>query len=155
MKKVLFVLLFSFSFVAFSQVKNETIMKEKIGSLTIEYNKKTNLENSNVDYRVYLLFQNQKYRSIVDTKIISFYSQESLDEFIKDLNASYKQMLTKEKVDISWSKNDYRLDLFDFSKSLYLNSVKDTGYTTLSIKQVESLIKNLSRIEFGKDALTK
>jgi hypothetical protein len=156
MKKVLLVLWLLVFYNGFSQVKRENLFKEKIGSVNLEYTKSIDLQSNTQNYYVFLMFQNQKYIQITDTKIISFYDQEKFNEFIKDLKSAYQQMLLKEKVEISWTKADYSLILYDFSKALYLESKKGvSGYTTLNLKQVENLIQSLSKIEIGKDVLLK
>ena len=154
MKKILSICTLLFCIISSGQVKKQTLLKETIGTTNLEYIKSTDIEINKISYLVYLSFQNQKYSSITDFKIIGFYDQESINVLIKDLTGAQKQMLLNEKVSVKWNKSNYNLDLYDFSPNLYLSSTKGvSGYTTLNSKQVGNLISNLSKIDFGKDTL--
>lgn len=154
MKKILLGFLLLVSIMSFGQVKREQIIDEKIGKINFKYIKIINIEKNEVSYLVYLGFQNEKYKSITDTKSIGFFDKESLNEFNKDLNTVKTQMLLKEKVSISWNRSLYNLTLYDFSFALYLENVKGVkGYTTLNVDEVNKLIENISKIDFGKDGL--
>ena len=137
---------------SFGQIKREKLIDERIGNISFVYGKATDIEQNDISYGVYLIFQNIKYKSITDTKIIGFHDKESLNEFIKDLNVVKTQMLLKEKVSIAWSRKLYNLYFYDFSYNLYLENVKGVpGYTTLNINDVDKLIEVLGKIDFGKD----
>lgn len=155
MKKIILgITLLLLTSISFGQVKREKLIDEKIGKISFRYAKSTDLEKNEIIYFVYLGFQNEKYTSITDIKSVSFFDKESLNEFIKDLNAAKTQMLLKQKTDLSWNRKKYNLAFYDFSFDLYLKQATGTeAYTTLDEKTVDKLIEVLMKIDFGKDAL--
>lgn len=142
MKKILFAaIVVVIGLTSNSQEKKIILSQAKVGSVKCEYKKVTDLENSIRGLHVSFVFQNEKYKNITDTKVIVFLVESengpsSVTDFLKDIKAAFKEMDTKQ--DISWDRKDYSLNLYDFSKLLYL--YKDKGYTTLSKKEVEKMI---------------
>jgi len=61
-------------------------------------------------------------------------------DMIQDLKSAIKEM--PNKPDMNWSRKNYELTLYTFSKSLYLKTPKDSlkGYTLLSSKTAQKLI---------------
>ena len=67
---------------------------------------------------------------------------------------AYKQMNTGEKTNIDWTRDKYKLTLYDFSNNLYFAEVKGTGgYTMMSKKNAGELMELVSTIDFGKETL--
>jgi hypothetical protein len=155
MKKVLLGLLLLGSISVNSQIKREKFIdKEAGGNVTLKYQRSVDLDKGDTTYMVYFIFQNAKYTSITDTKIIAFYEKSSIAQLMKDMKSAYKQMITGEKVSIDWNREKYKLNLYDFSNDLYLIEGKGTGgYTMMSKKDVADLMEALSTIDFGMGTL--
>ena len=70
------------------------------------------------------------------------------------MKSAYKQILTGEKVDMDWNREEYKLTLYNFSKNLILTEGKGTGgYTLLSKNNVRDLMELVSTVDFGKETL--
>ena len=64
------------------------------------------------------------------------------------------QVLGSEKTNIDWTRDKYKLTLYDFSNNLYFAEAKGTGgYTMMSKKNVGELMELVSTIDFGKETL--
>jgi hypothetical protein len=156
MKKVLVLGMLLISGLSIAQTKKISIADVTIDKIDVKYIKDVNLSTNESKYYSYLAFQNQEYSSIIDSQIIGFFKQSELDEFITDLKAVEKQMLTKEKVNVNWTKHNYGLDLYDFNSNyVYLRNLRNghNGYTTITLKSLTKIIEKLSTIEIGKDDL--
>lgn len=152
MKKLLFVLVvfLCYSNLITAQKKTVDISKVKIGFLKPSYLKTIDIEAKDTTYYVYIGFQNQKYTTITDTKSVFLTKDIEVKVFIDNLKMAMVEMETKQN--IKWEKELYTLGLFDFSNRLYVfeKPTKGNGYTTISKKEVEELIKWLESFEFGK-----
>jgi len=151
MKKISFILIaLLFANFFYAQKKRVTISESKIGGLSNSYTKSINLETKDTIYSVFSGFQNEEYKTITDIKYIAFSNNENLKEFIKDLKNALIEM--ESKVSISWKREYYKLDLYDFSNELYLQEApkKGKGYTLLTKNQVSEYIVWLETIDFGK-----
>jgi hypothetical protein len=151
MKKISFILIaLLFTNFFYAQKKRVTISESKIGGLSNSYTKSINLETKDTIYSVFSVFQNEEYKTITDIKYIAFSNNENLQEFIKDLKNVLIEM--ESKVSISWKREYYKLDLYDFSNELYLQEApkKGKGYTLLTKNQVSEYIVWLETIDFGK-----
>jgi hypothetical protein len=151
MKKISFILIaLLFANFFYAQKKRVTISESKIGGLSNSYTKSINLETKDTIYSVFSGFQNEEYKTITDIKYIAFSNNENLQEFIKDLKNVLIEM--ESKVSISWKREYYKLDLYDFSNELYLQEApkKGKGYTLLTKNQVSEYIVWLETIDFGK-----
>jgi len=156
MKKLLVLAVLLISSLSIGQTKRVPIFSEKIGTVELTYQKAIYLDNSSpTKYYAFIAFQNEEYKTIVDSKIIGFFSQETLTEFITDLKSVQEQMLTKEKVTIDWTKSNYKLQLYEFNVgNLYINTIqRGKGHTIINLKNVTKLIEKLSLIEIGKEEL--
>ncbi len=137
-----------------AQTKRENLLSEKIGTITLEYTKLTDIENSNVRYLIFLGFQNAKYQTITDINSVAFMDTINFNKFKTDLLNAYKLLDKGEKVEMSWVNQRYKLDLYDFSKNIYITEPKGTGgYTTLTKRQLGKLLENLYVIDYNKDQL--
>lgn len=135
-----------------AQKKNEEIFHLKAGPIDGGYKKLIDIDKQDTLHYIYLGFQNQKYQSITDIKSIMITKKVILDEFQKDLKTAYKEMLKGEKISLAWEREDYKLNLYDFTKSIYISEGKGTGgYTILSKNQLATLIELLYQIDLGKD----
>lgn len=153
MKKVLCVLLFTFTLIGgvTAQKKHIAISEIKAGPVTAFYFKEANLETGDTSYYVFLRLQNAEYSNISDQKAILFTKQRELIQFIKDLKAALLEMGNKQI--IAWTREQYKISLFDSSNLLYLyeSPSEGNGYTTLDKNDVEKLITWLETIKIGKD----
>ena len=150
MKKVLLALLVLVSISGKAQIKREKFINTNVGGITFSYGRSIDLDKGDTTYMVFLLFQNAKYSSITDTKILSFYDAASIAMFIKDLKSAYKQMSSGEKIDISWNRDTYKMNLYNFSNSLYLYGDRPEGYTNVTLKSLSSILELFYTIDFGK-----
>lgn len=152
--KLLICVLFSITQLANAQTKTENLLSEKSGKINVKYIKSTNLEKNEVNYLLYLGFQNENYQTITDIKSLGFNNPLFIDAFLKDLIAVKTQMDLKEKVNLSWNRKYYNLKLYDFTPALYLSQSDGVkAYCTIDVKEVDKLIKLISKIDFGKDVL--
>lgn len=151
MKKLLLLLFISTLIVGIdAQSKKLDLSSIKIGSIEGKYTKVVDIEKNDTSYYLYLGFQNEKYKAIVDIKSLFFTNQDDLIEFIKDLKLAMSEM--ENKVSMNWDRKLYRLDLYDFTNYLYISesSSKSNGYTSLNKKNLNKLILWLETIQFGK-----
>ena len=103
---------------------------------------------------VYLGFQNAKYSTITDIKSVAFFDTSNFNKFKIDLLNAYKILDKGEKVEMFWENSNYKLNLYDFSKNIYITEPKGTGgYTAISKRQLGKLLENLFVIEYGQDQL--
>ncbi len=153
MKKIILFLVMSlaFSVSGNAQKKRVTILESKIGLLNTNYSKTIDLETKTTLYYLYIGFQNQKYTSITDLKYVFITNDADLKDLIKDLKMAMPEMENKQTIE--WTKDLYKLTLYDFSDKLYFyeSPKKGSGYTTISKKEVEKLILWLESIQFGKE----
>ena len=152
MKKILFIsiLFLCYANSLMAQKKRVDVSKSNIGSLMSTYVKSIDLEVKDTVYYVYIGFQNEKYKTITDAKSIFLTKDVEVKALIKDLKTAVLEMETKQNIE--WRKELYVLALYDFSNRLYISEkpTKGSGYTTISKKEVEELIKWLESFEFGK-----
>lgn len=153
MKKIILLSIFllAFSVSGNAQQKRVTILESKIGLLSPMYGKTIDLDSNTTNYYLYIGFQNQKYSSITDLKSVFITNDADLKVLIKDLKMALIEMETKQNIE--WTKDKYKLSLYDFSNKLYFSESpkKGSGYTTISKKEVEKLIIWLESIQFGKE----
>lgn len=146
---LLFTLLISSSY--FSQIKTVDISDKNIGSLHCRYFKSINLDKNDTTYIVFISYQNKEYSAITDLKSIFISESDSLTfkEFIDVLKKALPEMETK--TSIGWRKDKYEINLYDFSKELYLSEPlkKGKGYCTLKKADVIKLISWLESFKFG------
>lgn len=153
MKKIILFLVMSlaFSVSGNAQKKRVTILESKIGLLSLTYGKTIDLESITTDYYLYIGFQNQKYTTITDIKYVFITNDDDLKGLIKDLKMALTEMQTKQNIE--WTKELYKLTLYDFTSNLYFceSPKKGSGSTSISKKDVEKLIIWLESIEIGKE----
>lgn len=147
MKQYLFIALL-LPFLSFAQTKTVKISEQKIGPLNCEYTHKINIESGDTTTYVYIGFRNQKYRQLIEYKSILFPANEKdhVNQFIKDLTTALPEIGSKTQV--SWDRDYYSINLFDFGSSLYLYTPDGGANTMLTKKQTESLIAWLKEIGF-------
>jgi hypothetical protein len=153
MKKIILFLVMSLAFTVSgnAQQKRVTILESKFGLLSPMYGKTIDLDTNTTNYYLYIGFQNQKYSSITDLKSVFITKDADLKALIKDLKTALIEMETKQNIE--WTKDKYKLALYDFSNKLYFSESpkKGSGYTTISKKEVENLILWLESFQFGKE----
>ena len=153
MKNLLFGLLMLLSTSLFAQVKREKFIEKYAGNLKITYQKTIDVESNDTRYGVFLLFQNDKYKTLDDTKIVLLTSVVELEQCKKDVISAFKQMFSG-KVDMSWVRDKYKINLYDFSSDMYFTEGKGTGgYVIMNRRAVSDFIEIISTINFGKDTL--
>ena len=153
MKNLLLGLFILLSTSLFAQVKREKFIEKYAGNLKITYQKTTDVESNDIRYGVFLLFQNDKYKTLDDTKIVLLTSVVELEQCKKDVISAFKQMFGG-KVDMSWVRDKYKIHLYDFSSDMYFIEGKGTGgYVIMNRRAVSDFIEIISTINFGKDTL--
>jgi hypothetical protein len=143
MKKFILLIILNFysATTLLAQEKKITLAQKKIGTVNCKYISNVTLTDTTNHF--FLSFQNAHYKSIVDLVYISLYpysdSSEVL-EFVHDLKDAFKETGTKQT--IHWNKENYLIAVYDFAAELYLieSLKKGNGYTTLTKKEVETLI---------------
>jgi hypothetical protein len=155
MKRLLLALLVLVSISVNAQIKRDKyIDKYAGGNVKLTYQRSVDLDKGDTSYMVFFIFSNAKYTSITDTKVIGLYDKVSIEQWLKDMKNAYKQMNTGEKTNIDWTRDKYKLTLYDFSNNLYFAEAKGTGgYTMMSKKNVGELMELVSTIDFGKETL--
>lgn len=152
MKKILLIslLFLCYSNSTMAQKKRVDVSKSDIGGLMLTYAKSIDLEIKDTIYYVSVGFQNLKYKTITDVKSVFITKDIELKAFTKDLKTAIVEMETKQNIE--WKKDLYVLALYDFSNRLYISErpTKGSGYTTISKKDAEELVKWLESFEFGK-----
>jgi len=154
MKSILLVIFLLCSVSLSAQVKRDKFLEKKAGNLKITYQKITDMDKDITTYVVYLTFQNEKYESITDIKVVGLYNVADIEQCKKDMKTAFKQMFTSEKVTMDWIRAKYKLSLYDFTSNLYFYDVKGVGgYTIMSKRAVSDFIEIISTIDFGKETL--
>ena len=154
MKKILLGLLVLLSISVSAQVKRDKFLEKYAGNLKITYQRTIDMDKGDTRYGVFLSFQNDKYKTLTDIKVIGLYSVVDIEQCTKDMKTAFKQMFSGQKVDMDWTRDKYKLALYDFSSELYLSEAKGTGgYTIMSKRAVSDFIELISTIDFGKEIL--
>lgn len=154
MKKILVLVgLFCIAWSLKSQsFESKKIIEERFGMIDCEYSKLISLPSKKASYSVNLSFKNLEYKQLVDMRSISIKSKIDLKKFISDLKEAKDAVLEEgEKKD--WIGKNYLLsrthgeynDVYVFDSKL--------GITFIGGLNLSDLIKFLSQIDFGKDAL--
>lgn len=152
--KSISLIIFLFCSISLSaQVKRDKFLEKNAGNLKITYQKITDMDKDITSYVVYLSFQNEKYKSLTDIKVVGLYNVADIEQCKKDMKSAFKQMFGG-KVNMDWMRERYKLTLFDFTSDLYFYDVKGVGgYTIMSKRAVSDFIEIISTIDFGKETL--
>jgi hypothetical protein len=154
MKNILIGLFLLLSISVSAQVKRDKYLEKVAGNLKITYQKITDMDNDKITYSVYLSFQNDKYKSLTDIKVIGLYSAADIEAITKDMKNVFKQMFSGEKTNMDWTREKYKMTLYDFTTNMYFAEAKGTGgYTIMPKRAVSDFIEIISTIDFGKDIL--
>jgi hypothetical protein len=154
MKNLITIILILFSINSFGQMKRDKFIEKNIGGVKLIYQRAVDIEKGDSTYVLFFSFQNAKYSRLTDIKIIGLFSRNAIEQWMKDMKSAYKQILTGEKVDMDWNREEYKLTLYNFSKNLILTEGKGTGgYTLLSKNNVRDLMELVSTVDFGKETL--
>lgn len=140
-------LMMCFVFNSFSQRQNSSITNTKIGPIDWSYSMSINLETQDTTYYVSGKFKNFKYSYINDIKVIVIIRQLDLKQLIVDLKQVYNKMGNDET--INYKREFYVLNLYDFTKNLYIGDSRDLGYTYLTKNQVEKTYMFLETINLS------
>jgi len=101
------------------------------GSFTITQK----IENSDTSTYFSYTYQNQKYQHISDLGIILTFDKASVKQFAEVLK-EYSQK--EDKIQLSYKLKDFSIELYDFSKNIYINDSKGK-YTSVSKKQASKM----------------
>ena len=154
------IILAGFLFISISlnaQTRKVYLSSEKIDGLRCEYYKEIN--GIDTSYYIIMTFKNAKYSSLSDMHALLFTKsaddQLELSFFKTDLISAIHEIDDK-KSEISWSKKNYRIDKFNFSKNIYITATNQLieGYFIFDKGDVAHLLNWLSRINFGSDILS-
>ena len=149
-KSVTLILLLLHSVLGNSQKQTIKLKEDKINNLLYcEYVEKIDLDKADTTYYVSIGFKNKEYSTIVDAGSIVLTTQVELEEFKKDFNLAYDQM--DDRVNISWDRKRYALNLHDFSDKIFLEQPKTEiqKYTEIDKDESKDLIDWLSDIKIG------
>lgn len=153
MKSISLVIFLFCSISLSAQVKRDKFLEKNAGNLKITYQKITDMDKDITSYVVYLSFQNEKYKSLTDIKVVGLYNVSDIEQCKKDMKSAFKQMFGG-KVSMDWMRERYKLTLYDFTSDLYFYDVKGVGgYTIMSKRAVSDFIEIISTIDFGKETL--
>lgn len=153
MKKILLGLLVLLSISVSAQVKRDKFLEKYAGNLKITYQRTIDLEKEDTRYSVFLSFQNDKYKTLTDIKVIGLYSVADIEACVKDMKSVFKQMFSGEKTNMDWTRDKYKITLYDFTTSMYFAEAKSGGYTIMPKRAVADFIEIISTIDFGKEVL--
>lgn len=108
----------------FCQNLNKNISELKLrGFYSVEYKLSIDIDKNDTTWcGIYMSFQNSDYDDITEIKSIYFTKKVDVEKFIKDLKRSVEYLGKKQE--ISFSGNGYRLQFYDFTKSLYIGDGK-------------------------------
>lgn len=147
MKINITLILLSFSLFGFSQKLSKTISETKItGFISVEFKMSVDTEKEDTTYYIYCGFQNLEYSTITDIGSVFITKQDELSELIKDLKSVIDIMDTKPNYDIT--RKRYTLKLYDFSKTLYVES--ERKYTQLSKNKCVLWLNWLESLDISK-----
>ena len=137
-----------------AQVKRDKFIEKYAGNLKITYQRTIDMDKGDTRYSVFLSFQNEKYKTLTDIKVIGLYSVADIEAISKDMKIVFKQMFSGQKVDMDWTRERYKMALYDFSGDMYFAEAKGTGgYTIMNRRAVSDFIEIISTIDFGKETL--
>ena len=147
--------LFCFSTIsAFAQVKRDRFIEKYAGNLKITYQRTIDMDKGDTFYSVLFSFQNDKYKTLTDTKVILLSNIADVEQCVKDIKSVFKQMFSGQKVDMEWTRDKYKMTLYDFTSDMYFADTKGTGgYTIMNKRAVSDFIEIISTINFGKETL--
>lgn len=147
--KSIFIFLIFISVAAASQNKTVTLAEQKINTFTCTYVKSIDLTKSDTSYYVYLLFQNQEYQHIVDSKMILFMNQTGLSGFIQDLDSA---IAFNEKADMEWNTGGgYVISKYSGKDYIVLTENRTKGWTYTSKKIAQKLSDWFKTIMIGNE----
>ena len=160
MKKILLGLLILISLPTFAQNKIDKIIDKKAGNITITYQSISNLDNGDVKYYLLFSFQNIDNR-FLDIRAIAFFNISEMELLVKDMKSAFKQMSIGEKVNMDWTRQRYKIILYDFSNKMHFTAFKTgggsisgaSGSTAISKRNLSDLLEIMSTIDFGKETL--
>jgi len=152
MKKILLGLLILISIPIFAQNKIEKIIEKDAGNIRITYQSISNLDNGDIKYYLLFSFQNIDNR-FIDIKSIAFFNISEMELLVKDMKSAYKQMSIGEKVNMDWTRQRYKIILYDFSNKMHFTDFRTGGSTTISKRNLSDLLEIMSTIDFGKETL--
>ena len=130
----------------FGQTKSVSLSEAKVGTVSIEHKLSINMEDNDTLQYVYFGFRNSKYTTIVDIISYMFTSQQQVDEFKEALKAALPEI--KAKSNITWKKEKFYMNVYDFTNTIYLNELKGSGNTQITYKQTEKIIAYLETVKF-------
>jgi hypothetical protein len=154
MKKILIGLFVLLSISVSAQVKRDKLIEKYAGNLKITYQRTIDMDKGDTRYGVFFTFQNEKYKTLTDIKVVGLYSVADIEAISKDMKVVFKQMFSGQKVDMDWTREKYKINLYDFSSDMYFLEAKGTGgYTIMNRRAVSDFIEIISTIDFGKETL--
>lgn len=101
------------------------------GSFTITQK----IQNDDTTTYFSFTYQNQKYQHISDLGIILMFDKGNVKKFAEVLK-EYSQK--EDKIQLSYKLKDFSIELYDFSKNIYINDSKGK-YTSVSKKQASKI----------------
>jgi hypothetical protein len=152
MKKILLGLLILISIPTFAQNKIDKIIEKDAGNIRIIYQSISNLDSGDIKYYLLFSFQNIDNR-FIDIKSIAFFNISEMELLVKDMKSVFKQMSIGDKVNMDWTRQRYKIILYDFSNKMHFTDLRTGGSTTISKRNLSDLLEIMSTIDFGKKTL--
>jgi hypothetical protein len=121
----------------YSQEIDSTISKTRFGDMNCEFVKVKNLDNKNVSYRIFILFNNQKYSQIRDLGVIGIYNENFKTDFINDLLKLKSICGTNQSVTIN--KEKYRISVMKVGYTMVIGDGEDRS-AFIESKEVTQMI---------------
>ena len=143
MKKLLLGLLVLVSISVNAQTKRDKFIDRYAGgNVKLTYQRSIDLDKGDTLYMVFFIYQNAKYSTITDTKVIGLYNKEELAQFVKDMKTAYKITIPKYKEDLLNDKiHQYNM----LRNRLYVTRVAD------DIESISSAMRDLEKsIRYSK-----
>lgn len=145
--KALISLLF-LPFMVFSQTVSETLSSAKISGITAEMVKSSDPSRDDM-YFVFLSFRNEKYTTISDLCVIGLSDSSELAQIISDLEYCVEFLDSGNNgKSVSLKHSKYMLQIYDFSRELYIHDPTGRKYISIEKRWIEKLIEYLKSLEF-------
>ena len=144
MKKIILLILFTSSFICYSQTINKTIKEIDLGNLTVRFNMKIN-SKSDTSYRLTYCWSNEKYSSIDDVQCQIHYTNSEIKDMIETLNKC-KGYVGKD-IDYNISNVGFDFVVYHFDNKVRLS--REEKYFRLTKSQITKLTSFLSKVKFS------
>ena len=144
MKKIIVLILFTSSFICYSQTINKTIKGIDLGNLTVNFRMEVD-SKSDTSYRLTYCWSNEKYSSIDDVQCQIHYTNSEIKDMIETLNKC-KGYIGKD-IDYNISNVGFDFVVYHFDNKVRLS--REEKYVRLTKSQIAKLTSFLSKVKFS------